>query len=365
MDLETADLDRALLAFIGEGADRPRDDERFNALALRLFTYQFRRNPVYRNFCVGRGLTPETVAHWSQIPAIPTMAFKEMPIACFPIERAVAAYESSGTTGTKRSRHYLDTLTLYDASLLANFKASVLPDVASMRMLVLAAPSRALPHSSLSHMLEVVVERLGMLGSGFYLDEGGLRTAPLVAALGEAEGDGVPVCLLGTAFAFVHFLDHCAAKGMRFRLPMGSRIMDTGGFKGRSREVPKSELYALYEQVFGVPQDRVVNEYGMSELGSQFYDDCLRTGAVAPRKKMAPPWARTLVVAPETLQSVTEGRTGLLRHYDLANRGSVMAVQTDDLGVGIGDGFEGLGRAEGAEARGCSIAADELLSRGR
>ncbi len=363
-DPETTRLDDDILAFIREGGSGPSDESRFNALALRLFAYQFGRNPAYRSFCVARNVTPEQVTRWHQVPAVPTMAFKELPVACFAVQQAAVVYLSSGTTGSKPSAHYLPSLDLYNASLKTHFSRCVLPDRERMPMIVLALPPRVLPHSSLSHMLEVVRTEMGTPDSDYFMDEGGIDLPRLVSALRDAEKAGRPLCLLGTAFAFVHFLDHCRDQGLRFVLPPGSRIMDTGGYKGKSREVPKAELHGLYQTTLGIPPDYLINEYGMTEMGSQFYDNSLvDTGKGRPRFKLAPPWARTLVVDPERLEPVPRGQAGLLRHYDLANRGSAMVVQTDDMGVEIEEGFEILGRASGAEARGCSIASDELLSR--
>ncbi len=361
----TPDIARRVLAFIREGVDAPRDDARFNSLALELFVYQFERNEAYRNFCRRRNATPSDLGHWSAVPAVPTAAFKELPMTCFPPEEATVTYRSSGTTGSRRSEHHLRSLELYDASLEPNFAAHLLPEGGRMRMLVLGPTPRMLPHSSLGHMLDAVLRLWGTEGSGYYLDETGLHRDRLVDDLRRSERSSEPVCLLGTAFAFVHLLDHCADVGIELALPRGSRIMDTGGYKGRSREVPKAELYHLYERVLGVPQGHVVNEYGMTEMGSQFYDTALRDelrGVHRRRSKEGPPWARTVVVDPETMTPAEPGRTGLLRHYDLSNVDSVMALQTDDLGYAIDDGFEIVGRARGAEARGCSITIDELLS---
>ncbi|HEX7241001.1 MAG TPA: hypothetical protein VF263_12085, partial [Longimicrobiaceae bacterium] len=184
------------------------------------------------------------------------------------------------------------------------------------------------------------------------IDHAGLR-----AALREAEADGVPVCVLGTSFAFVHWLD---AAGERYALPAGSRVMDTGGFKGRSREVTREELYAALGEQLGVGAEWCVNEYGMTEMSSQFYDGV--AGVAAPRLHRAPAWVRTRAVDPETLEALPDGETGVLRHWDLANLGSVMAVQTADLGMVTPDGIRLLGRARGAEARGCSLAMDQFLA---
>jgi hypothetical protein len=141
--------------------------------------------------------------------------------------------------------------------------------------------------------------------------------------------------------------------------------MDTGGYKGRSREVAEDELRRLYHELLGIPLTHCVNEYGMTEMCSQFYDSSLRDhvrGRERDRRKIVPPWVRTRVVDPETLLPVAEGTTGLLQHFDLANVNSVMAIQTEDLGFAAGDdGFQLLGRVPGASPRGCSIAMDLLL----
>ena len=138
--------------------------------------------------------------------------------------------------------------------------------------------------------------------------------------------------------------------------------METGGFKGRARERPREVLYGEIEAGLGVAPGRIVNQYGMTELGSQFHDSNLALPA-EPRRKLGPPWARVRIVEPESGGAVPAGEVGMIRIHDLANTGSIAAIQTADLGRAIGDGFEVLGRAEGAEARGCSIALDELLGR--
>jgi acyl-protein synthetase LuxE len=154
--------------------------------------------------------------------------------------------------------------------------------------------------------------------------------------------------LLGTAFLFVHLLDQMQKRGHTFLLPPGSWIMETGGYKGRSREIPKEELHRLLAARLGIPANRIFGEYGMSELSSQAYagtDGVLRF----------PPWARALIVSPATGREAPEGERGLIRVCDLANVWSVMAVQTEDIGVKVGDAFRLVGRADRAEARGCSL----------
>jgi hypothetical protein len=353
-----------LLAAIGEGIDAPWPEGRFEAIARRVFEYQVAANAPYRRFCQARGMAPEQVTGWQEIPALPTAAFKSAAISCFPVEEAGVVYRTSGTTAhATRGQHFLRDTCLYDASLHPNLAAHLFPDVASIRIAVLAFSPEEAPDSSLAHMLGAAVRRWGAPGSGYYLQGGALDLVGLERALAGAEAQREPVCLLGTAFAFVHFLDHCTAAGRSFRLPEGSRLMDTGGYKGRSRDVPRDELYREYETRLGIPPHQLVNEYGMTEMGSQFYDTVLRdrlAGRSGGRRKVPPPWVRTRVVDPETLAPLPPGQPGLLRHLDLANLDSVMAIQTDDLGVALDDGFEILGRVQGAEPRGCSLAVEEL-----
>jgi hypothetical protein len=145
--------------------------------------------------------------------------------------------------------------------------------------------------------------------------------------------------------------------------------MDTGGFKGRSREVTRAELYGAIRERLGIAPEWCVNEYGMTEMSSQFYDGAAGTAPADPAARLhaGPAWVRTRATDPETLDILPHGEVGVLRHWDLANLGSVACIQTSDLGVTAPGGFRVLGRAQGAEARGCSLAMDDLLSalRGR
>jgi hypothetical protein len=166
-----------------------------------------------------------------------------------------------------------------------------------------------------------------------------------------------PVALLGTAFSFVHLLDHLAVNKTRLRLAAGSRLMETGGYKGRSRVVAKTELRRLLAKYLAVPDSHIVTEYGMSELSSQAYDGVAGQARPSAGIFQFPPWVRTQIISPETGAVAAAGETGLLRVFDLANMYSVMAIQTEDLAVGREAGFELLGRAESAEPRGCSLQA--------
>jgi hypothetical protein len=368
-----------LLAVIARGAHAPMGDAELDALAHEVFAHQYACNAPYRAFCDRRGATPETVGGWTDVPAVPTDAFKAAALVCGDPAGAAAVFRTSGTTQgrERRGTHYLPDLSLYDAALRAGFAAHLLADGARPLVLSLVPSPSDLPDSSLSHMVGEVMRRppephsgalpghdFGKPGSGWFVSaDGGIALRELSDALRAAEADGAPVCIPGTAFAFVHWLDALRAAGERFRLPEGSRVMDTGGFKGRSREVTREELYAAIEDRLGITPAWCVNEYGMTEMSSQFYDGVAGRAAVpAERLHVGPAWVRTVAADPETLRPLPHGEIGVLRHCDLANLHSVMAIQTADLGFTTPDGFRVLGRARGAEARGCSIAMDELLS---
>jgi hypothetical protein len=339
------------------------DDERFEEIARALFAHQFASCAPYRRFCEGRGRTPDALESWRDIPAVPTGSFKEVALRSFPADRTVHTFRTSGTSTAVRGELHLDTLAVYEASLLPTFQRFLLPDlsehVPEATILVLAPSPGEARDSSLSHMFAVAIRELGAQGSGFFVESDALRVDALREAL-DAADPALPLLVCGTSFAFVHWLDALEAAGETLALPAGARLMETGGFKGRSRSVPRPALYRALEERLGVDMDRIVNQYGMTELGSQFYDNVLREPD-APRRKLGPPWARVRVIDPETGAETEPGRPGMVVVTDLANTGSVIAIETADLGRRAGEGFEVLGREPGAEARGCSIAADELL----
>lgn len=354
----------------------------FEAAALDLFRLQFGGNAVYRRWCKAAGLEPDQLSRWQEIPAVPTTGFKEWELTALPPSERVAVFHSSGTTGAGNSRHFhgAESLGLYEASLEAWFAPHLVPEclgpnpAAAPVFVALTPPPHDAPHSSLVHMLARVTRRFGAADSGFCgrrLSSGAweLELASLRRLQEQAIRRGAAVVLLGTAFHFVHLLDSLGESPLPAPLPPGSRVMETGGYKGRSREVPKEQLHREITERLGIPPDHVVCEYGMSELSSQAYDHRIPGGArgassvgrEAPseagcdRVFRFPPWARSMVISPETGREVAEGEVGLLRVFDLANVWSVLAIQTEDLAVRRGDGFQWRGRAPAAEARGCSL----------
>jgi len=364
-DPDRAELDRRILAWMGE-EEAAEDEARFEELALELFAHQFARCEPFARFCRARGSTPKNVESWRKIPAVPSGAFKEMELRSFPREHERHVFRTSGTSTRRRGELHLDTLALYEASLLPTFERHVLPDLGEpserMRIAILTPSPLEAPDSSLSHMFGVVLERRGDEESGFLVRRGELQIKRLLDGLERATASDVAVLLCGTAFAFVHLLEAMECAKRRIALPGGSRVMETGGFKGRSRELPRDELYRRLHRALGVPPDRIVNQYGMTELGSQFYDSVLRFPGTS-RRKLGPPWARVRLIDPESGDEAACGEIGILTVLDLANTGSILAIQSADLGRALGEGFQVVGREPGAEARGCSIAADEMLQR--
>jgi hypothetical protein len=153
-------------------------------------------------------------------------------------------------------------------------------------------------------------------------------------------------------------LDEMAHSGVILKLPAGSRVMETGGYKGRTREMLKEELHTCLNARLGISYEFIVCEYGMCELSSQAYDRIAgnrSSVSVPPRIFRFPPWARVQIISPESGREVGDGETGLIRVFDLANLVSAPVVQTEDLAIRRGEGFEFIGRATEAEPRGCSM----------
>jgi hypothetical protein len=330
--------------------DKGRD---FNQLALELFALQFTHNLAYRKICETRRLTPDKVEHWTQVPFVPTAAFKELELSSIPLNERAAVFHSSGTTEQKPSRHFhcAESLEVYESACWTWFDVNVVGPNTKYDLLVLTPPSSLVPHSSLIHMFEIVRQGLDATKSSFLgkPDGDGAWIVDFDATVAALNNRSKPKLILGTAFSFVHLLDHLVEKNLRFQLPHGSRIMETGGYKNRSRSLPKARLHFLLTELLGVPRENIICEYGMSELGSQAYD------TNPGRQFQFPDWARVQIISPETGREVADGEKGLIRIFDLANIFSVAAIQTEDLGIRREKGFELIGRAALAEARGCSL----------
>ncbi len=350
-------------------------DRAVDALARALFRLQFKNVPAYRKLCESRGISPDGVNSWTEIPAVPTAAFKHFEMTSLPLAERSHVFHSSGTTEHIPSRHFhhAESLEIYEASLLRGFEPRFMTEIdpdsgerslldEPLGLIFLAPPPEQAPRSSLVHMFETVRRRFGSRDSFFAgkTDEAGNWTVDLDRFLFGARKSmcaNRPIGILGTAFSFVNVLDHFERQNIRYRFAAGSRVLETGGYKGRSRALPKPELHGLIERRFGIGPSFIVSEYGMSELSSQAYDRTV--GIPGERLFQFPPWCRAQMISPETGRPAEPGETGLIRLVDLANVRSVMALQTEDLGIWRGNGFELLGRAAAAEPRGCSLSSLE------
>jgi hypothetical protein len=348
---------------------QPSPQETFEELALAAFAFQFERIAPYRRLCEGRGVTPASVSDWRQVPVVPAAAFKTLELAAAP---AVEIFRSSGTTsggsgGSEeiRSVHHHSFPDLYRQVIDASFPSFCLPHLpAGGRLPILSLiPTREqLPDSSLSFMVDHVIARHGSPESATTFGNRGVEVAKARSWAGARQREGHPVLVLATAFALVQWLDGLDRLDLRFRLPPGTVLFETGGFKGKTGEVSREDLLRRTGERLGVPAGQVVREYGMTELTSQCYTRALY--GEDPDLFVAPPWVRVRILDPETLAEAPEGTPGLIAIFDLANLSSAVHLLTEDLGVKDGTGFRLLGRAAGAELRGCSLVAEELQSAG-
>ncbi|MFE1599009.1 LuxE/PaaK family acyltransferase [Methylobacterium sp. ID0610] len=355
-EMAQAEIIDALMAFLGQpGAS----EAEFEAMALRLFGYQFRHNEPYRRFALRRGRTPLTVRRWRDIPPVPIKAFKDLTLSCCPPEAAERVFMTSGTTQAGRGRSYHPTLAVWDRSMLDTFRRRVMRGRGRIRMGILFPDEAALPNSSLARYLTLARREFGTPESAVLVGAAGLDRDALLAALARAEAEAEPYALLGASYAFVPVLDALAARGRRFALPEGSFILDTGGFKGQSRELDPDEFYDALSAGFGVPRAACLNMYGMTELSTQFYDD---GNATCPSLKSGPHWIRSRVVDPLTGADLPEGERGVLVHHDLAHFNAVSAILTEDAGEIAPGGFRLLGRVDGEASKGCSLAVAEFLA---
>lgn len=352
----SADLHaRVQAAIAGDAWDEPS----FDAVARALFAHQT-DGTAYGRYCAGRGVTASSWPGWRAVPPVPTDVFQAVDLCTFEPVDAAVTFLTSGTTAGTRGRHHLQRTDTYAASIAPPFDRFLRP--AGDPVFVLAPDASEAPESSLSFMLRWAVDERGGEGSRFFWRDG-----PDVGALVDAVGRlGGPALLLGTARAWLEVLQQTGG----LALPAGSRLMETGGFKGASVDESPTSFRARLAEGFGLPRSAVVSEYGMTELGSQGYqpglaiargDTGFATWGPDPDCFVFPPWCRVLAVDPDSLRPLPEGERGLLSFHDLSNVDSVCAVQTADVGLVRDGAVQLFGRASGATPRGCSLAVDELL----
>jgi acyl-CoA synthetase (AMP-forming)/AMP-acid ligase II len=367
--LERHELHRRVQAFIDRTLAGEEPDTSFEPLAISILRYQAQHVPAYARLCAAAGRHPNEAGDPRTLPAMPTDAFRLARIAAHPPDADEVVFRTSGTTGGARGEHALSTTLTYERGALAWGRWALFFDETARRSAIVLGPTfGGARESSLYFMIQLFADRCAT--SSVFLQaalDAPIGADSLAAACDEARRRELPTVLLGTSFGFVNAID--ALRGRTLALPPGSAAMHTGGFKGRSREVAPAELRAAVAHTFGLEENAVVGEYGMTELSSQLYEGTLRarSGLVAPATRhglfVPPPWLRVAAVDAESLLPLPSGEPGILRFEDLANVDSALAIQTADRGRIVDGCVELLGRMPGAPPRGCSLLAPELSER--
>lgn len=326
----------------------------FETLALELFQYQFEKNPGYHLFCLQRHKTPQTVKNWHQIPALPQAAFKQsnLWLSTFHKKETKNYFETSGTTADQKGKHFFKNLEFYQLATTYGFRFAfekmlqLKKSRKKILFLFLKESPEDTPHSSLSHMFGIWKKNFGLTSSEFLIQNHFLDSERLTHRVSQTSS---PIFLAGTALAFTTLLQ----THRKCILPLGSMIMETGGFKGKTREIQKGKFYQALSRFFKISLTSIYNEYGMTELFSQAYA-CGMNG-----NHHFPPWLRFRILNPETGEAATDKTPGIIELIDLANAPSCLAIQTQDLGINQNNTLQLLGRIS-QEKRGCSLTAEDL-----
>ena len=323
----------------------PGESGSFEELALEVFALQFGRNAVYREFCQALGRNPGNVTGLRQVPFLPVELFRQHRVVAFE-GRAEAEFVSSGTTAlllqpegppASRSRHFVKDLSVYERSFSQSFR-QFYGEPSGYCILALLPSYLEREGSSLVYMAASLIRQSGQPESGFYLDS----YARLAEVLQRLMGQGQRILLLGVSFAL---LDLAEAHPMKMK---NTLVMETGGMKGRRKELVREELHGRLMDAFSL--DAIHSEYGMTELLSQAWSK--GDGWFG-----CPPWMRILIRDSNDPLSITDGRrTGGINVVDLANLHSCSFLATQDLGrIGAGGHFEVLGRFDHSDVRGCNL----------
>ena len=314
------------------------DASEFNALSLAYFREQFRDVPTYQTFCNHLGKDPGNVKSIRDIPFLPVEFFKTYDLLATGRE-AATIFRSSGTTGSVPSRHLVADPALYRESFLRGFQHFYGP-VQNYCLLALLPSYQERPDASLIYMVKELIRMSGHPGSGFIQGD----TEALQEQISARDAAGTPVLLIGVSFAL---LDLVSGHPMKLS---NTLVMETGGMKGRKKEMVREALHNILCKGFGVAC--IHSEYGMTELLSQAYSQ-------GGGRFRCPPWMQVLTRDPEDpFCYLEDGRTGGLNIIDLANRYSCAFLATQDLGKTHADGsFEVLGRFDHSDIRGCNLMA--------
>ncbi|NOT50155.1 MAG: acyl transferase [Chitinophagaceae bacterium] len=310
-------------------------EESIEPLALEIFRFQAENNPVYRDFLQALKVDPSGIDDITRIPFLPVRFFKSHQIKTTLFEPQ-AVFESSGTTGSINSKHYVKDLSLYEESFVKGFEEFYGP-INKYCIIGLLPSYVERQNSSLVYMVDKLVQLSEHPQSGFYLNE----YEQLAAVLQELDKRKQPTFLVGVTFALLDFAE-------KFSFPLQHTIvMETGGMKGRRKEMIRPEVHDILKKAFQLSS--VHSEYGMTELLSQAYSK-------GEGIFNCPPWMKILMRDEEDPFTVNRSGSGTINIIDLANIYSCSFIATDDVGRLNADGsFEVLGRVDGSDLRGCSL----------
>lgn len=310
----------------------------FNALALEIFKFQFENNPVYRSFCDLLYKHPSDIKNVSDIPFLPIQFFKTHNVLSSnnSIEKT---FTSSGTTGSITSKHLVTDINLYEKSYLNGFK-HFYGNIRDYVVLALLPSYLERDGSSLIYMANDLILKSTQPESGFYLN----NLEDLAQILHQLEARGQKTILIGVSFALLDLVER-----FQFNLKH-ALVMETGGMKGRRKEIIRQELHQVLRSGFGV--NKIHSEYGMTELLSQAYS---KGNGVFE----CPPWMKILTRDTEDALTLKKSEeTGGINIIDLANLNSCSFIATQDLGkVGANGQFEIIGRFDNSDIRGCNLMA--------
>ncbi|MEO9892162.1 acyl transferase [Aurantibacter sp.] len=311
-------------------------DVEFEKIALEIFKYQYQNNTVYNQFCTHLNRTAITVKKLADIPFLPISFFKSKQVLTSNLKPEIT-FTSSGTTGTETSKHYVPDLNLYKKSYLTAFEHFYGP-VSDYCVLALLPAYLEREGSSLIYMVDDLITKSNHSDSGFYLND----LDSLQKKLDQLNSTKTKTLLIGVSFALLDL-----AENFSFNLS-NTIIMETGGMKGRRKEIVREELHYILKKGFGVKN--IHSEYGMTELLSQAYS----TGEGIFK---TPPWMKVLIRDTEDpLSPMPLEKSGGANIIDLANRDSCSFIATQDLGKVYKDGsFEILGRFDNSDVRGCNL----------
>lgn len=309
-----------------------------------LLQYQISRNQVYNGFLKCLDCIPQQLRSWCDFPALPVFAFRNTQVTCFSPNQATMIFETSGTTRDQLGRHYMKDARAYEKALAIGFDKFMPPHM-PLKWVSLIPPCSAKRHSSLSYMVNHLSKDRA---SSIHWVVGGDYVVDPSRFFAMLDGE-TPTFLLGTSSAWADILEWMISRDMGCSLPEGSVVFDTGGFKKRGDVMTPQHLWKLLSERLDVPLDRIINEYGMTELSSPCY------ASAADGIHQVPPTLRVRLIDPATGRDCQKGERGLVHLYDLANIHSVGAIATEDVAIWEENGFRLLGRCPAAPARGCSL----------